>query len=85
MDYTGKAEGTETAMDPLQMLASTVDHPDAEAFSALPGAPVRATATPAARAPRTRRQLAAALHRLADAVAPPAAAPRGAYAGSRGH
>jgi hypothetical protein len=66
-------------MEPLQYLAGHTTHAGAEAFSALPLASVQDAPAPVVRVPRTRRLLAAALHRAADAIAPP----RGAYAGAR--
>jgi hypothetical protein len=52
-----------------------------EAHSALPDAPVVPYVEPKARAARTRRVVASGLHRLAEAVAPPARPAAGAYAG----
>lgn len=70
-------------MDPLHITAGLIRHPEATAFSALPDAPVVPPPDSVGTGAAARARLAAALHRLADAVAPSGAAPRGAYAGGR--
>jgi len=69
-------------MEPLQIIASRIDYPEANAFSALPDAPVVQYRERRTVGLDSRRIVADALHRIADAVAP-ASPSRSAWASSR--